>query len=473
MIPACRHRLTFVITDYLTTLVAWTIFNLVRYFTLGEVNFSATLIDFFCYDPVILGEIFIPLIMIGIYWLSGFYNVILNKSRAEVFLSTLGSVLISVVMIYFVAIIDDPIPDRYDNYVLILILTGLFMAFVLVGRIAMVLFIQRAVVSGRFVDRVVVYGDRQHVEECIGRLLPHIRINAMQVVAVALTDVGKDRSTVYGYEPLDVSDLAAECDRAGIARIILAVGPDDSAAILSMVRSLYFLNRPIMLPAWSSGALMSRIKLSNVAGVPLADLTSVGISESQRNVKRTIDVALSVLSLIILSPLMAVIAVLVKRDSPGPVFYSQRRIGMHCRPFHIYKFRTMCVDAEADGHPRLSSDDDPRVTRLGRFLRKYRLDEIPQFWNVLKGDMSLVGPRPEREYYEELILRRAPYYALVHQVRPGITSWGMVKYGYATSVDQMVERLAFDMVYLENISVSLDMKIMFFTVRTVLTGQGV
>ena len=133
----------------------------------------------------------------------------------------------------------------------------------------------------------------------------------------------------------------------------------------------------------------------------------------------------------------------------------------------------MWNDAEADGHPQLSRDRDPRVTPLGHFLRKYRLDEIPQFWNVLKGDMSLVGPRPEREYYEEQILRRAPHYTLVHQVRPGITSWGMVKYGYASSVDQMVERLAFDMVYLENISVSLDMKIMFFTIRTVLTGQGV
>lgn len=130
------------------------------------------------------------------------------------------------------------------------------------------------------------------------------------------------------------------------------------------------------------------------------------------------------------------------------------------------------VGAE-DGGPALSSNDDSRVTRIGRVLRKYRLDETPQFWNVLKGDMSLVGPRPEREFYEEKIVKLAPHYVLVHQVRPGITSWGMVKYGYATTVEQMVERFAYDMIYLKNVSQSVDFKIMFFTVRTVLTGKGV
>lgn len=349
----------------------------------------------------------------------------------------------------------------------------LLVTLVLVGRIVVTLFIQREVASGRLVERVAVYGERSRVKECIERLSPHIGVNAMRVVAVVLTDSDRDGRSVDGYETLDIDDLSAECDRRGIARVILAVRNDDQASILSMVRSLYVINRPVMLPAWSLAGGLSRIKVGNVAGVPLADLTTVRISESQRNIKRVIDIGVSALALLLLSPVMAVMAILVKRDSPGPVIYSQRRIGMHCRPFMIYKFRTMWNDAEADGYPRLSSDGDPRVTPLGHFLRKYRLDEIPQFWNVLKGDMSLVGPRPEREYYEELILSRAPHYTLVHQVRPGITSWGMVKYGYATSVDQMVERLAFDMVYLENISVSLDMKIMFFTIRTVLTGQGV
>lgn len=132
----------------------------------------------------------------------------------------------------------------------------------------------------------------------------------------------------------------------------------------------------------------------------------------------------------------------------------------------------MTIDAESEG-PALSSLDDPRITRLGHYMRKYRLDELPQFWNVLKGDMSIVGPRPERDYYIKQIVARVPYYNLIHQVRPGITSWGMVKFGYASSVDQMIERLRYDLLYIDNVSLNVDLKIILYTVNTVITGKGV
>ena len=162
----------------------------------------------------------------------------------------------------------------------------------------------------------------------------------------------------------------------------------------------------------------------------------------------------------------------VRFSSKGPVFYSQERIGLHQKPFTIYKFRTMIVDSEPTG-PRLSEADDPRITKTGRWMRKYRLDELPQFWNVLKGEMSIVGPRPERKYFISEIVKKAPYYALVCQVRPGITSWGMVKYGYASNVDQMVERTQFDLIYMSNMSLSVDCKILIYTIKTVVTGRGV
>lgn len=165
-------------------------------------------------------------------------------------------------------------------------------------------------------------------------------------------------------------------------------------------------------------------------------------------------------------------AIAVKCNSKGPVIYSQERIGFRQIPFNIYKFRSMRVDAEADG-PRLSEEDDPRITRVGRVLRKYRLDELPQFWNVLKGDMSLVGPRPERAYFIDRIVKKAPYYTLVHQVKPGITSWGMVKFGYAKTVDEMVERTRYDLIYLSNMSVAVDFKILIHTINTVVMGKGV
>ena len=183
------------------------------------------------------------------------------------------------------------------------------------------------------------------------------------------------------------------------------------------------------------------------------------------------DVLFSALALIVLSPLYLAVAIAVKLSSPGCVIYKQERIGMRQRPFNIYKFRSMREDAEAGG-PALSSIDDNRVTRVGKFLRKYRLDELPQFWNVLKGDMSLVGPRPEREFFIRQIIKEAPYYNMLHQIRPGITSWGMVKYGYASTPSEMIDRAQYDLVYLMNMSILVDIKIIIYTIKTVFSGEG-
>lgn len=214
------------------------------------------------------------------------------------------------------------------------------------------------------------------------------------------------------------------------------------------------------------------IHLNDIYGEPLVELTSPRISESTKNVKRTLDVLISGIALILLSPLYLATALCVKMSSPGPVIYSQERAGLRRKPFRIYKFRTMRQDAEKNG-PALSTAKDPRITKTGSILRKYRLDEIPQFWNVFKGDMSLVGPRPEREYFIREIVKEAPYYNMIHQVRPGITSWGMVKFGYASNIQDMVRRAQFDLVYLQNMSILVDFKIIIYTIKTVLSGVGV
>jgi len=191
----------------------------------------------------------------------------------------------------------------------------------------------------------------------------------------------------------------------------------------------------------------------------------------QENSKRMIDVLVSVLVLIICSPLYIFTAIGVKLSSPGPVFYRQIRIGRYGRPFRIFKFRSMYVGAEKQGIA-LSKENDSRITPFGKFLRKSRLDEIPQFYNVLIGEMSLVGPRPERKYFIEQILPIAPQFVLLHRVRPGITSWGQVKYGYAKNVDEMIERLKYDIIYIENMSLYLDVKILIYTIKTVVLGKG-
>lgn len=191
-----------------------------------------------------------------------------------------------------------------------------------------------------------------------------------------------------------------------------------------------------------------------------------------RVAKRSLDIVLSAAALCLLSPVLLFLASGVKAGSPGPAIYRQTRCGRGGQHFFIYKFRTMKVDAE-DGTPRLAVPGDPRVTSFGRILRQYHLDELPQLWNVLRGDMSLVGPRPERPYFVALIRRRNPDYDRLFAVRPGLTSLGMVRFGYASDLDGMVERSRFDMAYLSRQSALTDLRILAETACVVVKGKGV
>jgi exopolysaccharide biosynthesis polyprenyl glycosylphosphotransferase len=256
-----------------------------------------------------------------------------------------------------------------------------------------------------------------------------------------------------------------------VDELVVALETVDNNRLMDILYSLYCYKRPIKILADKSSSL-SQVKIKAIKGVPLVDVTDNNFLPIEQNVKLFMDKTLSLIFLVLLSPLFLYIAWRVKRDSPGPVFFSQERIGYMGEPFMIYKFRTMYTNAEEEG-PLLSSEDDSRITPFGRVMRKYRLDELPQFWNVLKGDMSLVGPRPERKYFIERIVRKAPFYYLLHNVRPGITSLGMVKYGYAGSVDEMIERLEYDILYYENMSLILDITILIYTVKTVFTGKGI
>lgn len=217
--------------------------------------------------------------------------------------------------------------------------------------------------------------------------------------------------------------------------------------------------------------LTGAARIDEVGAPPLVRITEHKMSDAGLCIKRAADIVAALLTLVLLSPLYALLALLVALSSRGPILYRQERIGKHGLPFRILKFRTMFVDAEGET-PQLSADHDPRITPVGRWMRRYRLDELPQMWNILQGDMSLVGPRPERAYFIRQIEERAPYYCLLYKVRPGLTSWGPIRVGYTDTMDKMVERLNCDIAYVENMSLALDVKILFFTVGVLVRGQG-
>ncbi len=471
MTDVSRQRLRYVINDYVMTNVAWAAFNVVRFYWIVDNSFTTSLWRFMTMPTVLWGQLLFPVMMLGIYILSGYYNHVFLKSRLEELINTITTTFIGTILIYFIAIIDDPIPDRASNYQLLAMLELMLFASVYISRLIVTWKSIKKIRRGEWTQNALVIGVSDEAVDYVTHKLAIQRRMGLNVVGfVSLDESGAarvDNLPVYRFE-----DIAGVCADKNISNLILIPPRRGVKTTLEIINALFPLGLPIFVTPDIFDLIMSRSRFRNVIGEPLIDISRADMAQSTVNLKRAGDIVVSALALIVLSPLLAAIAVAVRRDSPGPVIYSQERVGYQKRKFNILKFRTMAVDAESTG-PALSTPDDPRITRVGRVLRKYRLDELPQFWNVLKGDMSLVGPRPEREYYISRIVEKAPYYTLVHQVRPGITSWGMVKYGYASNVDEMIERLKYDLLYIENVSMLVDLKILFYTVNTVITGKGI
>jgi exopolysaccharide biosynthesis polyprenyl glycosylphosphotransferase len=241
--------------------------------------------------------------------------------------------------------------------------------------------------------------------------------------------------------------------------------------LYEIIARLYPLSCEISMIPRVYDMLTGAARIGHLDRPSLIRITEQHMTDAELCIKRAFDTVVSAIGLILLSPLFAIIAIQIKCDSKGPVFYSQKRVGLYGIPFRIYKFRTM-IDHAENGVPHLTLDDDPRITKIGKWLRKYRLDELPQLWNILRGDMAIVGPRPERPYFIEKIMTEAPYYCLIYKVRPGLTSWGPIRVGYTDTMEKMIERLNADIVYVENMSLLLDLKILFFTIGVIIHGKG-
>mgnify|MGYP000475528847 FL=1 len=457
----------YILSDFISASVAWLLFNILRYEVFAIDEGADSLLDYLQYPGVLGGQVVIPLFWLVLYYFSGYYNKPFGKSRLTELFSTFITVLIGTVFVFFALLLDD-IPRSIDIYYKLFFgMFGLQFFITYIPRLLITQSGMRKIKNREWAMKVLIIGAGPTglcTLQCVLRLGYDI---CGFVSEDERTPVKADRNQVLG----TVEDIPVLMEKENVDEIVLAVESKNNKALLGILYSLYRYKRPIKVLA-DRFNMLSKIQLRTIRGIPLVDVTDNNFSPAEQNIKLFLDKVCSVVALLLLSPLFAYIAWRVKKDSPGPVFFRQERIGYLGQPFWMYKFRTMYVNAEENG-PSLSSEDDLRVTPFGRIMRKYRLDELPQFWNVLKGDMSLVGPRPERKYFIDEIVKTAPYYYLLHNVRPGITSLGMVKYGYAASVDKMVERMEYDILYYENMSLTLDLTILIYTVKTVITGKGV
>ncbi|MEI3118738.1 MAG: sugar transferase [Parabacteroides johnsonii] len=458
----------YILSDFVSASVAWLLFNILRYEILFIINEGTdSLLDYLQYPGVLTGQIVIPFFWLVLYYFSGYYNKPFGKSRLTELFSTFITVLIGTIFVFFALLLDD-IPRSINIYYRLFF--GMFGLQFFITYIPRLLITQsgvRKIKNREWAMNVLIVGAG---EKAI-RIAHDLYRLGYDICGFVSEDeripVKADRNQVLG----TVEDIPVLMEKENVDEIVLAVESKNNKMLLGILYSLYRYKRPIKVLA-DRFNMLSKIQLRTIRGIPLVDVTDNNFSPAGQNIKFFLDKVSSAVALLLLSPLFVYIAWRVKRDSPGPVFFRQERIGYLGQPFWMYKFRTMYVNAEENG-PSLSSEDDPRVTPFGRVMRKYRLDELPQFWNVLKGDMSLVGPRPERKYFIDEIVKTAPYYYLLHNVRPGITSLGMVKYGYAASVDKMVERMEYDILYYENMSLTLDLTILIYTVKTVVTGKGI
>ena len=457
----------YILSDFISASVAWLLFNILRYEVFAIDEGADSLLDYLQYPGVLGGQVVIPLFWLVLYYFSGYYNKPFGKSRLTELFSTFITVLIGTVFVFFALLLDD-IPRSIDIYYKLFFgMFGLQFFITYIPRLLITQSGMRKIKNREWAMKVLIIGAGGKAVR-IAHDLYRLGYDICGFVSEdERTPVKADRNQVLG----TVEDIPVLMEKENVDEIVLAVESKNNKALLGILYSLYRYKRPIKVLA-DRFNMLSKIQLRTIRGIPLVDVTDNNFSPAGQNIKFFLDKVCSAVALLLLSPLFVYIAWRVKRDSPGPVFFRQERIGYLGQPFWMYKFRTMYVNAEENG-PSLSSEDDPRVTPFGRVMRKYRLDELPQFWNVLKGDMSLVGPRPERKYFIDEIVKTAPYYYLLHNVRPGITSLGMVKYGYAASVDKMVERMEYDILYYENMSLTLDLTILIYTVKTVVTGKGI
>lgn len=458
----------YIAADLFGSAAAWTLFWAYRKLELEPAKFQYEIPLTFD-ENYFKGLVLVPLFWFGLYTLIGGYTDIYRRFRTKEVGQTLLISLIGVTVIFFTLLLDDEVEDHLRAFIALFILhfgITFTLRFWLTSRTVARVHDRRygfnTVLVGGNERALAIYNEIEAMPKSPGnRFIGFVQVNGsdQQLTAVGLKRLGK------------INELQRVIPEHGVEEVIIAVESGEHEHISRILNEVEGTGVRTKIIPDMYDILSGSVKMTSIFGTPLIEVNPQIMPAWQFSLKRAIDVMLSALALAVLALPMLVIALIVKLSSPGPVFFTQERVGRYGKPFRIIKFRSMMHKAEPNG-PQLSSQNDPRILPYGRFLRRTRIDELPQFWNVIVGDMSLVGPRPERQHFIDEIMRTAPHYRHLHKVRPGITSWGQVKFGYAENVDQMIRRLKYDILYIENMSLAVDLKILAYTVLIILRGDG-
>ncbi len=456
--------------DFIASAGAWLAFNQFRKTFIEAAKHG--------YDiPVVFdAKLILTLLLIPTFWLivyaaSGFYQNIFRRSRLRDTQNTFLTSGFGVLVLFFSIFLDDSVANYSDYYYSLFGYFFLHFFVTLFFRVIISTGTIRKIQRREWGYESVLIGSGKNAHKLYHELQNAKKSEGFDLKGF-LTEDENPEATLNGLPNLGHwKNIAAVIEDLNIKDVILCMDEEYHTRVMETVDVIQNQNVKLKIMPDSYGMVMGMVKMNNILGAMLVEVDFEVMPQWQKTIKRSFDLLSSAVALLLLSPLFLLLAIWVKLDSKGRVFFTQERIGFQGRPFQIIKFRSMRSDAETKG-PQLSSEHDDRRTKAGIFLRKTRLDELPQFWNVLVGDMSIVGPRPERQFFIDQIVQKAPIYTRLHRIKPGITSWGQVKFGYASNVNEMVERMKYDILYLENMSLGLDVKICIYTALIMIQGRG-
>jgi exopolysaccharide biosynthesis polyprenyl glycosylphosphotransferase len=466
-----KQLLKYLISDFIAAGASWTLFFIFRKVYIESKKFGFQVPVEFDHSYY-LGLAILPVGWLLFYFITGYYKEVFRKSRLSELGQTIGTTFIGVLIIFFVLILDDTVKTYTNYYLSFLVLFGLHFLLTYLPRL-----VYTTISTHRIHHRIIGFptlliGSDKRAEDLYLGMENQSRSTGNRFIGfISVSKYSNYLMDSHIPHLGSLNDLNRIMSEHPVEEVIIAIESSEHELLKKIINRLEYRKVTIKVIPDMYDILTGMVKMSSIIGTPLIQISHDLMPAWEVNLKRIIDVITSAFALILLSPVYLFLTIGVKLSSRGPVLYSHERIGRYGKPFTIYKFRSMFSNAEANG-PALSSHNDSRITGFGMFMRKMRLDELPQFYNVLIGDMSLVGPRPERQHFIDQIIKKAPHFNHLQKVRPGITSWGQVKFGYAENVEEMIERLKYDILYIENMSLLVDLKIMIYTIKTILNASG-